>query len=1079
VFSDSRQDAAKLSAGMRFAHYRDALRQALTLEIGRQGIGVLAYFAQISGQNLSPEDQQLAIAFEAANPADALVIERGHHNSARANQNCTQYPGLTYQQAALRIMTRATQGPFLIAHVTRDAALEILRHGMNPGGYGQEIMWTEPQSKSGSWRDLYNWPPIGVPIEKTPAQLTPDQSDHLDRICQQSRREAMDIVFASGRRSLESLCIAYVTTDQLAHPAPSPLVQQAADGTIRLLGSRKKLSTHDAASQQNVPSYVRHYLNAVAMQNGLNPNNLEMDVLNYLDAAGCLDQHVLQVHRLCLMRASDTFCECPQCRMIHLQVAGGICVDCLTPLGPPQQLTAAHVDSDYYSFLASTGDLFRLNCEELTGQTNKADGRKRQRLFQNITLPSPEEIEITDVVDLLSVTTTMEAGVDIGGLLAVMMANMPPMRFNYQQRVGRAGRRGAGLAVALTLCRGRSHDDYYFQRPERITADLPPQPYVDVSRAAILRRVLVKEVLRKAFVNLNLFPGGQADSVHGEFGAAMAWDLPINNQGQTIKDLMADWIQNNQAEIVRIRDVLLAYTDPQLVAQGQNLLSYISNDLIPAVTSAANNLNLTQHWLAERLANVGLLPMFGFPTRVRFLFHDRPGMAQDWPPENGVVDRDLDIAISQFAPRAETVKDGLIHTSVAVVDYQPQGNQIVEMPNPLGQARVIGFCRQCQAVDDSAMPSPTCQVCGATAQSNPGYETIRLSEPKGFRTWYGRARDFEGIFEWTPRASRPKMGMAQLQSTQRANFEVWSDQATVYVVNDNNGYMFGFEKLAQGETWIVRDALAQVGVNNPTLDPGTPIDTRALASIKPTDVMVLGISNWPAGLVSSPMDLNCRAALYSFGFLLRRAAAVWLDIDERELKVGLRVFQNTGANVEGQIFISDSLENGAGYSSHLGNPSKSEDLLRFIVGLNGTAFYDPLISEIHASNCHTSCPDCLRDFFNLPFHNILDWRLGLDLARLALDANAQVDFTVLYWQQLLPVVCPAYFAAQPGWQYVNFGGIPAGIRGNVAEIIIHPLWNHDVNNMYTQLNVARTQAIASGVTDVIYKSIFELLRRPF
>ncbi|OHE16464.1 MAG: hypothetical protein A2X96_01425 [Syntrophobacterales bacterium GWC2_56_13] len=1078
VFSDSRQDAAKLSAGMRFAHYRDALRQSLTFEISRQGGAALAYIAQVLGQQLTADEQALATAFEAANPADALVLERGN-NPARATQQCTQYPGLTYQQAAQMMQTRAAQGPFRISHVTHNATLDLLRHGMNPGGYGKEILWTNDDSQTGSWRDLYNWPQNSAPTERTPAQLTPDQIDHMNRIQRQSRREALDVVFASGRRSLESLCIAYVTTDRITHPPPSQLVQEAADGSIRLLGSRRKLSTHDATSQQNVPAYVRNYLHAVAQQNGLNANTFEADVLDYLNAAGCLNQYVLQVQALCLARDSNAYRECPQCRMIHFQPAGGVCVDCQSPLGQPQQLTAALVASDYYSFLALTGNLFRLNCEELTGQTNKADGRKRQRLFQNITLPAPDEIELTDAVDLLSVTTTMEAGVDIGGLLAVMMANMPPMRFNYQQRVGRAGRRGAGLSVALTLCRGRSHDDYYFQRPERITADPPPQPYVDVSRVAIVRRILVKEVLRRAFVDLNLFSGGQADSVHGEFGPALGWNLPANNQGQTTADLVTDWIQNNHAEIIRTRDVLLSFTDPQLVAQGQALVGYVSHDLVPAITSAANDPNLTQIWLAERLANVGLLPMFGFPTRVRFLFHDRPGMAHEWPPERGVVDRDLDIAISQFAPRSETVKDGLIHTSVGVVDYQPQGSQVVEMPNPLGTARSIGFCRSCQAVDDSATPTLACHVCGATAQDDPGYRVIQLSEPKGFRTWYGRTRNFEGLFEWTPRASRPKMGISQLQGIQRANFEVWSDQATVFVVNDNNSYLFRFEKLTQGETWVVRDALSQVGVNNPPLAVGTPVETRALASIKPTDVMVLGISNWPVGVVSTPSDLNCRAALYSFGFLLRRAVAVRLDIDERELKIGLRVFRNATGTVAGQVFVSDSLENGAGYSSHVGVPVEAENLLQFMVGRNGTVFFDPLVSPAHSGTCHTSCPDCLRDFFNLPYHNILDWRLGLDLARLALDANAPIDFAVSYWQQLLPVVCPPYFAAQPGWQTVYFGGLPAGRMGNVVEIIAHPLWSRDANNLHPQLAAAQAQAITSGATDTRFKSLFEILRRPF
>jgi DEAD/DEAH box helicase domain-containing protein len=1092
VFSDSRQDAAKLSAGMRFSHFRDALRQALVSALSQQSAGPQAFAAQCQGQLLSPAQQAAAEAFATAHPADATALAMAA-NPATAALPCASYPGLTNQQAAQRILQRAASGPFRLTQLAADTAARLLAAGMNPAGYTQDVLWTNSQARTGSWRDLYDWPAAGAPVPKPPAQLTQQQQAHLIRIQDRSLVELMDIAFASGRRSIECLLLALPTTDRISAAPPSQLVQEAADGAIFLFGSRKRLSTHVCSSLNTPPGYVAAYLRAVAQRHGLNADTFTTDVLHYLAAAGCLNtaHYYVNVPALCLLGVPATYFECTQCRRIHLNPSGGICADCLSSLGPAQPATTAQASQDYYSYLATQAGLFRLNCEELTGQTNKSEARKRQRLFQGICLPAPQENPLVDPVDLLSVTTTMEAGVDIGTLAAVMMANMPPMRFNYQQRVGRAGRRGAGMSVALTLCRGRSHDDYYFQRPQRITADPPPQPYVDMRRESIIRRVLVKEVLRQAFAALSLFPSGSGESVHGEFGRAVDWNQPPAQApagtppGLTTAQLVAGWIQQNAVEVGRICDVLLAYADPALQTRRADLIAYCLNNLVADVTGVSMDPRYPQDALSERLANAGILPMFGFPTRIRYLFHDRPNLAYPWPPDD-VVDRELDIAISQFAPGAETVKDGLIHTAVGVVDYRPQGGTVVEATNPLGPPLPIGLCSACQAVDGTQPPPASCPVCGAPPQQNPGYAIFNLSQPAGFRTWYGRSRDFDGVFEWTPRASRPKMGVTLHPASQRANFEVWADPETVYVVNDNDGRLFTFEKLALGETWVTRLALANVGVVNPTFDGGAGADVRALGSVKTTDVMVLGIRTWPTGIRKSPAGadgLGMRAALYSFGFLIRRAAADLLDVqEERELKVGLRVLRDAAGDVIGQIFVSDTLENGAGYASLLGQPAVTEQLLQYVVGQSSPIFYGFLVSPQHAgpdpNACTTSCPDCLRDFSNLPYHSILDWRLGLDLARLALDPGAAIDFSVSYWQGIDTAAAAPYFAAMPGWQQVTFAGVQAGQRGNIIELITHPLWDCNVNNFGPQLAAAYAQAAAAG-NQVRFKSVFELLRRPF
>ena len=91
------------------------------------------------------------------------------------------------------------------------------------------------------------------------------------------------------------------------------------------------------------------------------------------------------------------------------------------------------------------GNLHRIpiRVEELTGQTD--DYGLRQRHFRGILTAEEEQRDIVTEIDVLSVTTTVEVGVDLGSLTAVYLSNMPPQRFNYQQRVGRGRQERSSL----------------------------------------------------------------------------------------------------------------------------------------------------------------------------------------------------------------------------------------------------------------------------------------------------------------------------------------------------------------------------------------------------------------------------------------------------------------------------------------------------------------------------------------------------------------------------------------------------------------------------------------------------------
>jgi hypothetical protein len=519
LFSDSRQDAAKLAVGVAKYHWLDALRQAAIDAMQSNTSSVLAYERLVQNAALTLEERELAGHFVAARRDDAHAILSAQLPQLR---NTPSSGGRTIQQHADQVLAQARAGLSRATDIELETQHRLLATGMNPGGVDRSVMWTDPAEQQGEWQRLFDW-------QRFPAEyrggLSGDEQAHRTRIQVAAREAVAEMLFAGGRRDLESLKLGMVTFDRVHYAAPA-VVREAADSCIRLLGKRRRIDTHRSTlDDDRLPKYARDYIEAVANVNGLLPDDLYRDVSQLLATAGMFAQGLLVFAGLFVANPGEEYFECPRCSRVHLHRSGGVCSECHERLGLARRIGIddQNVEIDYYRWLAtSAGSIFRLNCAELTGQTDKLLARDRQRLFQNIAVP-PEE-PLTDNIDLLSVTTTMEAGVDIGSLLAVMMANMPPMRFNYQQRVGRAGRRGAPLSLALTLCRGRSHDDYYFQRPERITADPPPPPYVDTARPQILQRVLAKEVLRQAFAELNLFADSQGDSVHGEFGTADAWN---------------------------------------------------------------------------------------------------------------------------------------------------------------------------------------------------------------------------------------------------------------------------------------------------------------------------------------------------------------------------------------------------------------------------------------------------------------------------------------------------------------------------------------------------------------------------
>jgi ATP-dependent helicase YprA (DUF1998 family) len=728
---------------------------------------------------------------------------------------------------------------------------------------------------------------------------------------------------------------------------------------------------------------------------------------------------------------------CQACRTAQRPFPGRLtCVNCgqdnATPIDPDTD-SVFKARKGYYR--ASTLDVLKdppiaplaLIAAEHTAQLNNAQSQEvfskaeeNELLFQDVDLGLDESQRERPAIDVLSCTTTMEVGIDIGALSGVSLRNMPPGRANYQQRAGRAGRRGNAVATVTAFGSADSHDEHYFTNPDLMIRGPVEDPKLTLDNPEIARRHVTAFLLQK--YHQDKLPSIKPEDQPHLF-AVLGTVSNFKNPASVLNRLSFEsWLRDKEPELKSAVDSWLPreLTDEVrcklLATLIEDTLKPLDEaiDYVPTSTSSTGSASVEADFditieipqeegeerpsqdassenLLDRLLYKAVLPRYAFPTDVAsFYVFDVTNSTSFRPAFRFTPSQGLAVALSQYAPGKEVWIGNKLWTSGAI--YSPMKSERYDAWQIRRLYYECSYCHYAKTVpltEGSQGESMDCIACGMIGTLGPARHWLR---PPGFAHPAGKAEgtspDDQPAKSY---ASRAKLTMPT--PTEEANWtrlnpyiRIHSTRQHLLVSNSgprNEGYTYCVRCGLIEPTALPKGIVASAhkkpypDTREPDCAGGAATKGLVLGTDFISDVLLTSISV-PTPLKLTPGLLATDVALRTISEALTKAACKSLDLEAGELQAEYRPAL-TVAGREGQeaeIYLYDTLPGGAGFAQQTGQ----RGLKIFEMALE--------ILEQCPGNCDRSCYRCLRSYKNKFEHDLLDRHVAASLLRCVLNGVA-------------------------------------------------------------------------------------------